>query len=286
MNGPASARTTLDAAQSYAERGWAVFPVCAGQKCPATVNGYKDATTDANQIKNWFRDKEYNLGIATGLSGLVVIDIDGKAGHESLRDLCAGRDWPDTYTVQTRTPDGRHYYFRAPAGRLVRCSAGRLGKGIDVRAQGGYVVAPPSWVEADHKGPAGAYRVLLDVPAADLPDWLATLLTQPACSTHRRARAHPCQKAETPREVAILRDRLTYVSADCTYETYRNVVWAILSSGWRCAEQLALDWSLTAPHRFDQRTFDTLVLSYDPSHPGSVSYGTLVYLSRRGGRRE
>lgn len=290
MSGPSSTGATLEAALAYAGRNWSVIPLWAGKKTPATPNGHLDATLDAGQIRNWFRDKGYNLGIATGPSELVVIDTDGSVGQEALRELCAGRHWPDTYTVKSRTTEGRHYYFRAPAGRLIRCSAGRLAEGVDVRGQGGYVVAPPSRVEADHKGPAGEYLILLDLPVADLPEWLVTLLTQPACTTKRRGGLQQgigqYQKPETPREVAILRDRLGYISADCNYEMYRNVVWAILSTGWHCAEQLALTWSLTAPHRFDQRTFDTLVLSYDPGHPGSVSYGTLVYLSRQGGRRE
>ena len=271
----------------YANLGWHVLALNEGEKTPATANGFKDATTDADQIQNWFYSGVYNLGIATGASGLVVVDIDGVVGQRSLEILCAGKGFADTYTVQTRRPDSHHYYFSAPAGRVIKCSAGRLGEGIDVRAHGGYVVAPPSWVDADHKGPAGSYRVLRDVAVACLPDWLERLLVQPPCSTQRQSDRHGgigrCDRPETPREVSILRDRLGYISADCSYEQYRNVVWAILSTGWECAEQLALDWSLTASHRFQPQTFDTLVRSYDPSHPGSVSYGTLVHLSRCGG---
>ena len=281
---------TLQAALGYSSRGWCVLPLGPGLKTPVTVTGYKEATSDTSQISHWFRDKRCNLGVATGLSGLVVIDTDGVVGNESLQELRLGRLWPETYTVQTRTPAGRHYYFRAPESRLIKCSAGKLGQGIDVRGQGGYVVAPPSWVAADHKGPAGSYRVLHDLPVANLPDWLALLLAQPVCSTTRRCAATKdlvtCQLPETPREVAILQDRLVYISADCSYDRYRNIIWAILSTGWQCAEKLALDWSLTAPHRFDQRTFDTLVQSYDSYRLGSPSYGTLVYISRQGGRRE
>lgn len=265
------------AAIHYALRGWFVLPLNEGSKTPATTNGYKSATNDTDELHNWYANGSYNVGIATGASGLVVIDVDGLVGTAALAELCAGRPFPNTYTVKTRTEHGRHYYFRAPEGRLIRCSAGRLGKGLDVRAEGGYVVAPPSWVDADHKGPAGSYSVLVDLPPANLPDWLEKLLVQQPCSTKPQRSALTSlsfpTRPETPRQIAILRDRLLCISADCSYEIYRNVVWAILSTGWGCAEQVALDWSLTALHRFEQKTFDDLVRTYDPTRPGSVSYG-------------
>jgi putative DNA primase/helicase len=97
----------------------------------------------------------------------------------------------------------------------------------------------------------------------------------------------PCSlkraQAETPRAVATLKDLLNYIDADCDYQNYRAVIWAVCSTGWKCADQLALDWSLTAEHRFEQSTFDALINSYDPDHPEAVTYGTLVYLAREGG---
>jgi hypothetical protein len=63
------------------------------------------------------------------------------------------------------------------------------------------------------------------------------------------------------------------------------VIWAIMSTGWRCAEQVALDWSLTAHERFEQTTFEALVNTYDPDRPDCISYGTLVFLARQGDYR-
>jgi hypothetical protein len=193
---------------------------------------------------------------------------------------------PPTFTVRTRA-GGFHYYFEAPTGIDIRCSASRIALGIDIRATGGYVVGPSSWVAADEKGPAGWYEVIDESPVAPLPEWLLHLILASQTRTPRNSTLRPCPlkraQSETPRAVATLKDLLNYIDADCDYETYRNVIWAICSTGWRCAEQLALDWSLTAEHRFEQSTFDALINSYDPDHPDAVTYGTVLYLARQGG---
>ena len=90
-------------------------------------------------------------------------------------------------------------------------------------------------------------------------------------------------RPNTPREIARLKDMLQFISADCSYDTYMRVVWGILSTGWPEAEQLALDWSLTAHHRFEQKTFDDLVRCYDPDRSGSTTMGTIYHLARAGG---
>jgi|GEM_PF-3562177 len=88
---------------------------------------------------------------------------------------------------------------------------------------------------------------------------------------------------ETPRNIELLKEQLKYINADCHYESYMRVVWAILSTGWKSSDKLAKEWSQTAPHRFDQRTFDVLVSSYDPHRPSSPSLGTIYHLARKGG---
>lgn len=153
----------IDWALTYADRGWAVFPVnsivdgkctCGRTDCqnpgkhPAIAGGFKPATKDPQLIKFWWGGgAPRNIGIATGdVSGLLVIDVDVSPttnGFESLAHLESqyGR-LSDTLSVRTGS-GGRHLYFQMPASD-VRNSAGRLGRGIDVRANGGYVLAPPS----------------------------------------------------------------------------------------------------------------------------------------------
>ena len=88
-------------------------------------------------------------------------------------------------------------------------------------------------------------------------------------------------KPETPREIAALQEMLKYVSADCSCEIYNRVVWAILSTQWSCAKDLALEWSKTAPHRFQEHYFENLVRTYDISK--SPTYGSLKHYARIGG---
>lgn len=137
----------LSAALWYARRGWPVFPCKPNSKEPATEHGYIDATTDADTIRQWWGGiPGANIGIATGAAGLVVVDVDtknGAQGLESWRDLRHELALDDaTPTVETPT-GGLHVYYQGN-GHPIRNSAGRLGPGLDVRAQGGYVVAPPS----------------------------------------------------------------------------------------------------------------------------------------------
>ncbi len=282
--------TSYKAALIYAARGWHCFPVNWGMKAPATQRGFLDATTNQIQLERWFNRAPFNVGIATQASGLVVIDIDGEVALDYFTELLKRSpgcgEIPTTYTVKTRTPHGRHYYFRAPHHFEIKSSVGLLGPGIDVRAAGAYVVAPPSWVQEDRKGPSGYYEVLIDAPVIELPYALGTRLhglqhlrSEPCRNTPPRISLRP----ETRLNIARLRAQLRHISADCSYEVYRRIVWAILSSGWTCAEQIALEWSETAPDRFDQLTFDALVKYFDPDRQDCPSLGSIYHAARAGG---
>jgi hypothetical protein len=169
-------RPDIEAALEYAGRSWRVFPV-RGKK-PATERGFKDATTSPDRIRSMWLPLDVNgVAIRTGTpSGVVVIDIDAPAGEESL-ELLERQHAPLPTTVTARTGGGgRHLYFRHP-GDGIRCSVAKIGKGIDVRADGGYVVAPPSlhpsgdryeWVEGQSP---------TEVDLAPVPGWLLDLLT-------------------------------------------------------------------------------------------------------------
>jgi replicative DNA helicase len=169
--------TTLEVAQYYASRGWAVFPLKPKDKKPLKdSNGFKDATTDPEKLKAWWgTHPDYNLGIATGeTSGLLVIDIDmGHDGEESLTAL-ETEYGPMPKTITARTGGGgRHLLYKMPDAD-IRISAGKLGKGLDIRANGGYIAAAPSL------HPSGARYVWIDQPSktelAAAPEWLVSLL--------------------------------------------------------------------------------------------------------------
>ncbi|MFD3973277.1 bifunctional DNA primase/polymerase [Streptomyces cyaneofuscatus] len=184
---------TLEAA----ERGWHVFPLRPRDKrpalhgetaCPGTgdcAGGHRKweqrATTDPDRIRKAWSAGAFNVGLATGPSGLVVVDLDPvKAkdpkgtpdGVTALQALCerAGQTVPATYRTRTAS-GGHHLYFTAPGGVRLGNSAGRLGTHIDTRAHGGYVVSAGSVL------PGGAYEVVDPTAPVPLPEWLYALLT-------------------------------------------------------------------------------------------------------------
>ncbi|MDF4250452.1 bifunctional DNA primase/polymerase [Streptomyces sp. WMMB303] len=176
------------AAQNAAERGWSVFPLVPGNKRPAVRSWEQRATTDPDRIARCWAAGDYNIGIATGPSRLVVIDLDTPkdtsdapppdapagviCGEDALAALAEehGQSYPcETYTVRTGS-GGTHLYFAAPAGAELRNTAGRLAWKVDTRAGGGYVVGAASGVDGR------SYTVLHDAPVAPLPAWLAALL--------------------------------------------------------------------------------------------------------------
>ncbi|SDU76989.1 bifunctional DNA primase/polymerase [Jiangella alkaliphila] len=179
----------LDAALAAADRGWRVFPIGSGGKRPAFERWQQLATTDHQQLRSWWRATDrWNVGIATGESGLLVVDLDpahgatapepfkgAQHGSDVLAMLAAaaGAEPPaDTYTVTTPS-GGQHLYFRAPGGGAHRTTTGTLGWRVDTRGRGGCIVG------AGSRSAAGSYDLALDHPVAEPPDWLVHALTPP-----------------------------------------------------------------------------------------------------------
>ncbi|HET7486660.1 MAG TPA: bifunctional DNA primase/polymerase [Acidimicrobiales bacterium] len=177
------------AALDYARRGWRVFPchapgrggpcTCGARDCaspakhPRTRHGLHDASTDPTQVAAWWRRwPAGNVGIRTG-DGVVVLDVDpAHGGARSLADLEAAHGrLPATAVVRTGGA-GLHLYFACT--EPLRNSAGALGPGLDVRGEGGYIIAPPSW----HTSGA-PYRWSARGPLAPLPDWVLGALVRP-----------------------------------------------------------------------------------------------------------
>jgi len=136
-------------------------------KKPITEHGLLDATTDEAQIRQWWEETpDANIGIRCG-DGLVVIDGDRRHnGHLTLRDLIKRHAvWPPTYRVLTS--DGAHFYFKSDTP--LTSGADALGPGVDVKGQGGYVVAPPSVHPSGH---LYQYDALSHSKPAPLPFWV------------------------------------------------------------------------------------------------------------------
>jgi Bifunctional DNA primase/polymerase, N-terminal len=158
----------LDFALSYAREGFAVFPCKPRGKEPITKHGFKDASRDEAQIRKWWtRAPNANIGIATGArSGLIVVDIDSLEGAKLLLKLTE-RFGALTPTHRVVTRKGCHFYFKLPPN----CGAvpSSKGGGLDIRADRGYVITPPS-IHPD----GGSYKWDCASPdeMAMAPQWL------------------------------------------------------------------------------------------------------------------
>ena len=169
------------AALALANRGLAVFPCKPRGKEPDNDHGFLEATTDPATINSWWEARpDRNIGVACGkASHIVVLDIDGEDGEVSLAAL-EGRHGKLPATVEAITGNGRHVYLKTSAA--VPNSVGKLGPGLDVRGDRGYVIAPPS---VHPSGRIYAWSVDCADRIADSPAWLTELIT-----TKRNGRAN------------------------------------------------------------------------------------------------
>lgn len=169
----------LAAALAYVRHGWPIFP-CGRDKKPLVRGGFKMATTDEGQLRDWWgRWPDASIGCPTGPdgNGLFVLDVDLPEGPATLAALEA-QHGPLPSTLEQRTGGGgRQLFFKLPTGREIRNSAGKLGPGLDVRGAGGYVILPPSshpsggrysWASPKGTTPAEASAWLLDLICAKI----------------------------------------------------------------------------------------------------------------------
>lgn len=169
--------TPHDAARDYAQRGWRVVPILAGTKRPAITRWTEHATTQPATIDTWWGGEytDCGVGIVTGAeSGIWVLDVDDP---DSLADLEARYEpLPATLTSLTGS-GGTHIFFRWPTdGRDIRNDAGRrLGPKLDIRGNGGQVVAAPSIHPTT--GVAYAWDAGMPDEPVDAPAWLLELVT-------------------------------------------------------------------------------------------------------------
>jgi hypothetical protein len=158
------------AALAYASKGWHVFPLKPGEKVPATKNGFKDATTDEQQIRDWWsKNGNFNIGVACGEpSGIFVLDVDGEEGQDTLVNF--GHGFPFTLTAYTPS-GGMHFVFRHLPG--LGNSASMVGPKLDTRGDGGYIVVAPSQVGGREYRWAGKDVI------GPIPGWLVTMVRKP-----------------------------------------------------------------------------------------------------------
>lgn len=178
-----------DFALAYGQAGYPVLPLRG--KAPYIRRGFHNASTDLNQIRQWWTQwPRAGIGIRTGsCTGLWVLDVDVRDGKEGPAVLEALRfvegGGPLRATVARSGSGGHHYYFSLPAGRRISTVGDKLGPGLDVRGETGHVVAPPSAHES-----GTPYRwmeeSLLDSPPPVAPGWLLSALSAPSPKARSR----------------------------------------------------------------------------------------------------
>lgn len=292
----------LEYALQYAARGWRIFPLRPRSKLPLIAKkdggkGYKDATSDSATIERWWRAcPTANIGLATGLSGLVVLDPDGPEGLAQLHELTRQHGpLPRTLVAKTGREGGFHIIF---SGSGVKSTAGnkKTGNYLDVRADGGYIVLAPSI----HPSGAAYEWVNNTVPVAPLPvhvlEWLETKRDRPAAPTPPAAVAVDLKVnnrglaarsianlTESPsfnrKEANRLRSALSAIDAATDYSTWIAYGAALHDLKWRSNEadygfEIWNEWSaraapLPAPGGYPGRAIlEQKWLSFDREYNG------------------
>lgn len=210
----------LDAALKYHELGWGVLAVyrpteggcgcSAGPDCKSPGKhplGGPSNPFDADTIPfvDW---DDFNVGLTPGdPPTFFVLDVDGEAGERTLVRLLQERDnpkWPHTPTAETGG-GGYHHFFKHPDFHIPN-SVRSLGPGLDIRAKGGFVVAPPS---SHVSGDDYQWVVPPDQPLADAPGWLLDMIKEAATPKTSQGNVQTDEEIQAAVDSTPLNERLT-----------------------------------------------------------------------------
>lgn len=283
----------------------------AGKNClkpgkhPLLDRWQTSASSSAGRIKEfWLKSGLVNVAVHLGASNvsLLVLDVDPRnGGNDSLTALEAelGRPLRDASELVVATGgDGWHFYF--DRGGLtdsqvstVRSWMARNYPGIDVLAGAHYCILPPS-----NHASGGSYR--LSKGDWDI-EWLTLMpgellqLAEGECADTDSVGGLSADDvlgctvqsdAETTGAVERLKSALVAIPAECDRDTWRNVLFAVHSTGWQAAEQIARDWSMTYldPVRgYSKASFDAVWQSAKDERSRPVTLGTVFHLAKEGG---
>lgn len=174
--------SNLDIALSLARAGFYVFPLTSSGKFVKGFGWDRGASKSSRQIREWWQtDPRQRIGIHTGRSGLVVVDLDRKNGKDGFGSLeIAGLDLPRTFSYTSRSGHGEHHVFRAPKGEQLTIDRDLHGMpGVDVRSGIGMVAYNgPRLMRKPRLAPAPAWALVhkkdgWDYDMADLDAWLS-----------------------------------------------------------------------------------------------------------------
>jgi hypothetical protein len=267
------------AALAYASRGWSVFPVPPGQKksykSAARSGGQKWGKTKvAEEIRrDWQTWPDANIGLPTGAdSGFWVVEADTHSAHgvdgiASLAALVAANGELPPTRVAVSPSGSTHYYFKWVAGVEVKNSASRLAPGVDVRGEGGMVVAPPS------KRRDGSYRWQSEADIAEAPDWLVVKVVD---AGRRRTIERPPTAAASLGKIA---EAMTIIpNDDLNWEEWNSTAMALFAATDGSSDGLDLlhKWSAKSA-KYDRRKTEEKWAALTSTPPTSIGVGTLFF---------
>ena len=200
-------RELLIAAKALIRKGYAILPLEAADpkrpgsgKRPITAQGVKDATKHYPEFKKMVKGLEdFNIGIVTGqINRIMVVDVDPRnGGDKTIRELIT-KHGNLPWSPKSRTGGGgTHRYFKVPKGMVS--NGGKLGTGIDIKLDNGYVVAPPSGHASGKRYEWIDDRSLFDSKETELPaDWLELLNANIAQKENQGERLLEAKAAQVP----------------------------------------------------------------------------------------
>jgi Bifunctional DNA primase/polymerase, N-terminal/Primase C terminal 2 (PriCT-2) len=240
---------TLEVALRIAQ-DWPVFPCKPtltkdeGSKAPFTPNGFKDATKDETTIRQWWTQwPKALIGVPMGgASGILCVDLDRKDGVDGIATWDAWVEQsggcPETRTHRTPST-GKHVLFKHRDG-IRNIPLGKLGPGIEIKAEGGYIIVPPSRM-SDGK----AYTVECDVLPAEMPQWLL-LIIEAYYADQERDAGESTQQDYGPTDPEKVRAALAVISSD-DYEDWYRIAGAIRRELGNAGYHLFVEWSAKWP---------------------------------------
>jgi hypothetical protein len=290
---------SLTAALGYVVcRGWKIFPVRPGTKRSCKAARYSGGRAwgmsgDPMEIERDFRRwPDAGVGIPTGkVNRIFVVEVDTVEGHgvDGLASLKAleARHGRLPGTLMAQSPSGSiHRYFNWPGAR-IKNSDGKLARGVDVKGDGGMVVAPPT------RTPKGAYRWLNDLPIADAPQWVIERALRRRLSDwfergHRRQSIAQRSANRKPVKDEKLRELMaTIPNNDATdWEDWNRIGMALFvaTNGSCFGLELFDEWS-QKHYKYDDIGTEEKWEKFRTSPPEVISVGTLFYEAERAQRQ-
>jgi putative DNA primase/helicase len=283
--------------------GMALVPIPFGTKSPKHLdwNIPSNCVTQANQH---YKLTGHNVGLAHAYctpTPTCAIDIDNYVEaklwletHEIYLDLLLNMQ--DAVVIWSGKKFSLKLLYRLPSGlsalesKKINGPDGKSAVEFRCATKDGKTVQdvlPPSIHPDGHEYQwigGGDPLHLPEIPPTVLDLWRLLIANGSRVANRKFSGGNaPAPRQESPRQIATILAALKHIDADCCYEDWRNVVWAILSTRWTCAEDMAQAWSKTAPGRYEEDAFWLVVNSYMPNHSSPITVGTIYHHGRKGG---